>query len=115
MTGLGPRGKINIPLQASLGLGILNKVKINKFFLTLFKRILIYILFILPFILISKSLYSCWHDNNFTLTFFYQNLLSTIPFLGENFMELFWKENSMLSIDNIKINQNIIQLILFLS
>lgn len=55
--------------------------KIKKFFLRFIYRSLIYIFFILPIILISKSLYLCFLDNNLSILYFLNQLTNNIPFI----------------------------------
>lgn len=83
----------------------------SEFFSKLLKNLLKYTLFILPFILISKSLYICWSDDIWNFTYFGQQFVSNVPFLGRIFSEYIWGNNLILSLDNIKNNQNTGELI----
>jgi hypothetical protein len=83
---------------------------INSIFGIFIKHLLKYVLFVLPFILVFKSLYICWQDAVLTIEYFSQQFISNIPFLGERFSCYIWGEG--LSLDKIQSNQNITQLIL---
>lgn len=54
--------------------------KIKIFMLRFIYRSLIYIFFVLPIILISKSLYICYIDNNLSILYFINQFTSNIPF-----------------------------------
>ena len=77
----------------------------------LLKYIIKYILFILPFVLVFKSLYICWQDAVLTVESFSQQFISHIPFLGERLSCNIWEEG--LSLDKIRNNQKITELIFF--
>ena len=77
----------------------------KKFFLNLGKNFLKYIIFILPFILVFKTLYSCILNGVWDYQFFSQQFISNFPFVGKILYGIFWKESSLLSIDTIYYNQ----------
>ncbi|BFS50152.1 hypothetical protein MFIFM68171_m14 (mitochondrion) [Madurella fahalii] len=87
--------------------------KFAKFSLILAFNLLRYIIFILPFILIFKSLYLCWDNNIWTFDYFSQQFISSIPFFGQIFSENIWGNNLILSLDMIRNNQNISQILFF--
>ncbi len=79
--------------------------KFVKFSFKLSFNILKYIIFILPFILIFKSLYFCWNNDIWTITYFSQQLISNFPFCGKMLSENIWGNNLILSLDMIHYNQ----------
>ena len=81
----------------------------KKFFLNLGKNFLKYIIFILPFILVFKTLYSCILNGVWDYQFFSQQFISNFPFVGKILYGIFWKESSLLSIDTIYYNQWIME------
>lgn len=60
------------------------------------KNILRFI-FILPFILIFKSIYTCWHFDIWTISYFSQVFISHIPFIGSYLFYLLNEQGSQLS------------------
>ena len=84
---------------------------ISVFSLKLGKNLLRYFIFILPMVLLFKSLYICWQLDAWTLTYFSQEFISNLPFFGPMLLDILWVDNIGLSIDNIQHNQNIIRLI----
>lgn len=90
----------------------LKRKKIELFLFNLIKILLKYIFFILPYILIFKTLYVCWYDNVWTFAYFSQQFVSNVPFIGRILSENIWGGNNLLiPLDKIQINQNISQLI----
>ena len=77
-----------------------------KFFITFLK----YVLFILPFILVFKALYTCWLNGVWDFQFVSQQLISNLPFVGKTFFNIIWKEESLLYTDIIRNNQFIMEL-----
>ena len=77
----------------------------KKFFLNLGKNFLKYIIFILPFILVFKTLYSCILNGVWDYQFFSQQFISNFPFIGKILYGIIWNEYSLLSIDTIYYNQ----------
>ena len=73
----------------------------KKFFLNLGKNFLKYIIFILPFILVFKTLYSCILNGVWDCQFFSQQFISNFPFIGKILYGIIWNEDSLLSIDII--------------
>jgi len=65
-----------------------------------------YVLFILPCILISKSLFDCFSYDTWSLMYFIQYSLSHIPFIGKFLLEFFYLDNG-LSIELLKHNQEL--------
>lgn len=78
----------------------------RKFFITFLK----YVLFILPFILVFKALYTCWLNGVWDFQFVSQQLISNLPFVGKTFFNIIWKEESLLYTDIIRNNQFIMEL-----
>ncbi len=87
--------------------------KFVKFSFILGFNLLKYIIFILPFILIFKSLYLCWDNNIWTFNYYNQQFISSIPFFGQIFSENIWGNNLILSLDMIRNNQTISQILFF--
>lgn len=108
---MGPCYNFNNNLSKHLQASFFPFTISNKFFVNLSKNIFKYIFFILPFILIFKSIYTCWHNDIWSFIFFSQHIISNIPFFGQMLIENLWGNNLILSLDSIKDNQDIIQLI----
>ena len=85
--------------------------KLGKLSIRLGFNILKYIIFILPFILIFKALYLCWDNDVWSITYFSQQFISSIPFFGQILSDNIWGNNLILSLDNLQNNQNISQII----
>nr|AYE67612.1 hypothetical protein [Annulohypoxylon stygium]AYE67640.1 hypothetical protein [Annulohypoxylon stygium] len=86
-----------------------NNFLVNSFLVNLGKNFLKYIIFILPFILVFKTLYSCILNGVWDYQFFSQQFISNFPFIGKILYGIFWKESSLLSIDTIYYNQWIME------
>lgn len=82
-----------------------------KFFFKLGINIFKYFIFILPFVVLFKTLYICWQDDMWTFIYFSQEFVSNLPFFGQVLSDYLWGDNMILSLDNIKNNQSIIRLI----
>ena len=108
---MGPQSNFNNNLSKHLEASFFPFTNSNKFFVNLSKNIFKYIFFILPCILIFKSIYTCWHNDIWSFIFFSQHIISNIPFLGQMLIENLWGNNLILTLDSIKNNQDIIQLI----
>jgi hypothetical protein len=89
----------------------LKMYSIMGFIIKLSKYVFRYILFILPFILIFKSVYLCLHEGILTSEFFSHQFICNIPFLGEKLAYNIWGDNLILSLEKIQNNQKITQLI----
>jgi hypothetical protein len=87
------------------------KKLIFKFVLAFFKRLLVYIILVLPCVLLFKTFYICLQSNNYHVLFFTQELLSNIPIIGSNLLNLIYGNNIILSRDIIINNQDISNLI----
>lgn len=83
---------------------------VKTFFYNFIVNILKFIFLILPFILLFKSLYVCWHENVFTFQFFSIQFINYIPFFGEILSHSIW-DNISLSNINIKNNQYFMEII----
>ena len=77
----------------------------NSFLVNLGKNFFKYIVFILPFILLFKTLYSCTFNGVWDFQFFSQQFISNFPFIGKILYGIIWNEYSLLSIDTIYYNQ----------
>ena len=87
------------------------KKLIFKFVLAFFKRLLAYIILVLPCVLLFKTFYICLQSNNYHVLFFTQEFLSNIPIIGSNLLNLIYGNNIILSRDIIINNQDISNLI----
>jgi hypothetical protein len=67
-------------------------------------KLLVYTMYVLPFILVSKALYICIHENNFTLINFNQEFISHIPFIGASLVKWIWSLSADSSLLNNQIN-----------
>jgi len=69
------------------------------------KNLLKFVFFILPFIIVFKSLYCCLHNDNWTFIYLSQQIFTHIPFIGSSLLHLLSEKG--LSIDLINNNQYI--------
>jgi hypothetical protein len=90
---------------------VLQKVLQNFVHLFL-KKLLVYILLVLPCILLFKTLYICLKTNNFGSLFFTQEFISNIPIIGSYILNLIYYNNIIIPQDIIINNQGISNLIL---
>lgn len=88
----------------------LKNLQKNSFLVNLGKNFLKYILFILPFILLFKTLYSCLFNGVWDFQFFSQQFISNFPFIGKILYSIIWNEYSLLPIDTIYYNQWIMEI-----
>ena len=82
----------------------------NSFLVNLSKNFFKYIIFILHFILIFKTLYCCLFNGVWDYLFFCQQFISNFPFIGKILYGFIWKEGSLLPIDIINYNQWIMEI-----
>lgn len=106
-----PHSFCNLPLEASFFKFTLSKSSISVFFANLRKNILKYIFFILPCMVVFKALYLCYIHDVWSFVYFIQQSISHVPFFGQTLSEYIWGNNLLLSLDTIKKNQNIVELI----
>ena len=88
---------------------IIKNLPKNNFLVNLGLNFLKYIIFILPFILVFKTLYSCILNGVWDCQFFSQQFISNFPFIGKILYGIIWNEDSLLSIDIINYNQWIME------
>lgn len=101
-----PHAFVSLPLQSRF----FSFINFKGVFINFFKNFLKYVIFILPFILVFKALYTCWLNGVWDFQFFGQQLISNLPFVGKTFFNIIWKEESLLSTDIIRHNQWIMEL-----
>lgn len=58
----------------------------------------------MPFILVCKSIYCCYHNDIWTFTYFFQQFISYIPFIGSYLLSLLNEQGFLLSDNLIKGN-----------
>ncbi len=98
-------------LQASIFNLTISRGSFSVLFANIRKNLKKYLFFTLPCILAFKALYLCWTEDVLTFAYFIQQFISNVPFLGQTFSEYIWDKNLILSLDQIKNNQKIMQLI----
>lgn len=84
----------------------------GPFLINLIKKLLTYLVFILPVILLFKASYSCMLDSNYSMKFFNQHFISNVPLFGKALLEFFWKDDILLSNNIIYVNQQLSGLLL---
>lgn len=77
----------------------------------IFAQNLLRLICLMPFILVCKSIYCCLHNDIWTFTYFFQQFISHIPIIGSSLLSLLNDQGYFLSIDSIKNNQFIGNLI----
>src|SRR5581483_2018539 len=89
----------------------MKKFLLLKFVQDFSKRLLAYLILVLPCIILFKTFYICIKSNNYHPLFFTQELISNIPIIGSKILNLIYGNNIILSQDIIITNQDISNLI----